>query len=172
MTKEQHLQELDTFSRRYRYDMDYLKEFLLSSPEGFEKFANFRPLSYHREFLPLDIYWVSKLAAMQVADCGECLQLNVRMALEADIDKSVVQACLQGGSRLPENLKDIFDFATAVACYRNVDPLLEERIDAQLNKRQRIELGVCVATASVYPTIKRAMGFTQRCSLVEIEFAA
>jgi len=172
MTREEYLQEMESFSRHYRYDMDYLKEFLQASPEGFEKFANFRPLSYHREFLPLQTYWVSKLAAMQVADCGACLQLTVRMALEAGIDKPLVQACLQGGSRLPEKLKDIFDFATAVASYRNIDPLLEERIDAQLDKRQRIELGVCVATASVYPTIKRAMGYTQSCSLVEIEFAA
>lgn len=172
MTREEHLQEMETFSRRYRYDMSYLEEFLQGSREGYEKFANFRPLSYHREFLPLEIYWVSKLAAMQVADCGACLQLNVRQALEAGIEKPLVQACLQGGSRLPENLKDVFDFATAVASYRNIDPQLEERIDAQLDKSQRIELGVCVATASVYPTIKRAMGYTQSCSLVEIEFAA
>ncbi|SHF33502.1 hypothetical protein SAMN04487965_1966 [Microbulbifer donghaiensis] len=172
MNEEQHLQALEAFSRHYRYDTGYLKEFLNGSPEGFEKFADFQPLATHREFLPLDIFWVSKLAAMQVADCGECLQLNVRMALEAGIEKSIVQACLQGGSRLPENLKDIFDFATSVASYRNIDPLLEQRIDAQLDQRQRIELGVCVATASVYPTIKRAMGYTQSCSLVEIEFAA
>ncbi|MGL6162271.1 hypothetical protein [Microbulbifer sp.] len=172
MTTEEHLQNLESFSSHYRYNMNYLKEFLQSSPEGYQKFADFRPLSYHREFLSLEVYWVSKLAAMQVADCGECLQLNVRMALEAGIERPLVQACLQGGSRLPENLKDIFDFATAVASYRNIDPQLEERIDAQLDKSQRIELGVCVATASVYPTIKRAMGYTQSCSLVEIEFAA
>lgn len=171
MTKEQRLQGMDAFSQRYRYDMNYLKEFLHSSPEGYEKFANFQPLSSHREFLPLDIYWVSKLAAMQVADCGSCLQLTVRKALEAGIDKPLVEACLQGGSRLPEALKDIFDFATAVASYRAIDPLLEERISAQLDKPQRIELGVSVATASVYPTIKRAMGYAQSCSLVEIEFA-
>lgn len=171
MTEVQYLQGLEAFSQHYRYDTDYLKEFLKGSPDGFEKFANFQPLSAHREFLPQEIFWVSKLAAMQVADCGECLQLNVRMALEAGIDKPLVQACLQGGSRLPEELKDIFDFATAVASYRTIDPLLEERISAQLDQRQRIELGVSVATAAVYPTIKRAMGHAQSCSLVEIEFA-
>ena len=171
MDIDHHLRDLENLSNRYRYDIDYLKEFLRGSPDGFAKFADFRPLSYHREFLPLETYWVSKLAAMQVADCGDCLQLSVRMALEAGVDKLLVQACLQGGSRLPENLKDVFDFATAVAGYRNIDPLLEERIDAQLDQRQRIELGVCVATASVYPTIKRAFGHTQSCSLMEIEFS-
>lgn len=172
MDRQQQLQKLEEFSEHYRYDMTYLKEFWQSSEEGFQKFSDFQPLSYHREFLPLETYWVSKLAAMQVADCGECLQLIVRMALEAGVDKKLVRACIQGGSSLPEDLKDIFDFSTSIASYRNIDPQLEERIDAQLDKRQRIELGVCVASAPVYPTIKRALGYTQSCSLVEIEFAA
>lgn len=172
MTRDEHLQSIEEFSSHYRYDMGYLKEFLQSSPEGYQKFVDFQPLSYHREFLPLETWWVSKLAAMQVADCGACLQLIVRMALEAGVDAKLVRACIQGGSGLPENLKDIFDFATAVASYRTIDPQLDERIDQQLDKKQRIELGVCVATTSVYPTIKRALGYTQSCSLVEIEFAA
>ncbi|GAB2892109.1 hypothetical protein ACCI51_02435 [Microbulbifer echini] len=172
MNEQQRLEEMDAFSQRYRYDMDYLREFLRSSPEGFEKFANFQPLSMHREFLPLEVFWVSKLAAMQVADCGACLQLNVRMALEADVEPHLVRACIQGGSNLPEPLKDIFDFATALASYKNIDPVLDQRIGTQLDQRQRIELGVSVATASVYPTIKRAMGHTQSCSLIEIEFEA
>ncbi|WP_193163464.1 carboxymuconolactone decarboxylase family protein [Microbulbifer hainanensis] len=172
MDIEEHRQGLQDLAERYRYDVSYLLEFLEGSPSGFAKFADFRPLSYHREFLSLESYWVSKLAAMQVADCGACLQLSVRMALEAGVDRALVEACIQGGSRLPEDLKDIFDFATAVSGYRNLDPQLEARIAAQLDKRQRIELGVCVATASVYPTIKRSLGHTQTCSLVEIEFAA
>ncbi|WP_299583811.1 hypothetical protein [uncultured Microbulbifer sp.] len=172
MNEQQRLEEMDAFSQKYRYDMDYLREFLRSSPEGFEKFANFQPLSMHREFLPLEVFWVSKLAAMQVADCGACLQLNVRMALEADVEPHLVRACIQGGSNLPEPLKDIFDFATALASYKNIDPVLDQRIGTQLDQRQRIELGVSVATASVYPTIKRAMGHTQSCSLIEIEFEA
>lgn len=172
MDRQEQLRELESFSQHYRYDATYLKELWESSPEGFRKFADFRPLSYHREFLPLETYWVGKLAAMQVADCGECLQLMVRMALEAGVDERLVRACIHGGSGLPEALKDIFDFATAVASYRNIDPQLNERIDTQLDRHQRIELGVCVASAPIYPTIKRALGHTQSCSLVEIEFVA
>ncbi|MCO1333059.1 hypothetical protein MO867_01780 [Microbulbifer sp. OS29] len=169
MSTQQHLEEMETFSRKYQYDMNYLREFLESSPEGFEKFANFKPLAMHREFLPRDVFWVSKIAAMQVADCGMCLQLNVRMALEEGVEARLVKACIQGGSGLPENLKDIFDFATAVASYKAIDPTLSQRIDTQLDRRQRIEMGVSVATASVFPTIKRAMGETQSCSLMDIE---
>ncbi|MFD1216724.1 MULTISPECIES: hypothetical protein [Microbulbifer] len=164
-------QQLTEFGEHYRYDVGYLQEFLQVAPKGYEAFQGFQALSYYREKLPLDVYWVSRLASMQVADCGECLQLSVRMALEAGLDKALVKACIEGGSRLPENLKDIFDFASAVASYRAIDPQLDARIDQQLDKAQRIELGVCVATAAVYPTIKRALGIAQRCSLMEIEYA-
>lgn len=171
MDTEAAKQQLTEFGERYRYDVGYLQEFLQVAPKGYETFLGFQPLSYYREKLPLDIYWVSRLASMQVADCGECLQLSVRMALEAGLEKPLVKACIEGGSRLSENLKDIYDFACAVASYRTIDPQLDARIDQQLDKAQRIELGICVATAAVYPTIKRALGIAQRCSLVEIEYA-
>jgi alkylhydroperoxidase family enzyme len=172
MNQQEHLQFLEGFSAHYRYDANYIREFLQGSPEGYAKLHDFLPLAAHREFLPLDSYWVAKLAASQVADCGQCLQLSVRMALEAGVSPQLVRACIQGGSKLPEELKDIFDFATGVASYRSIDPLLGERIEAQLDKSQRTEMGVAIATASMFPTIKRALGYTQSCSLVEIEFAA
>ncbi|QIL90678.1 hypothetical protein ACONUD_15915 [Microbulbifer harenosus] len=165
-------QQLAEFGEYYRYDVGYLQDFLQLAPKGYEAFQGFQPLSLYRDQLPLDIYWVSRLASMQIADCGECLQLTVRMALEAGLDKNLVKACIEGGSRLPESLKDVYDFASAVASYRAIDPQLDARIDQQLDKAQRIELGICVATAAVYPTIKRALGIAQRCSLVEIEYAA
>ncbi|WP_105102633.1 hypothetical protein [Microbulbifer pacificus] len=165
-------QQIAAFGEHYRYDVGYLQDFLQIAPECYEAFLGFQSLSSYRGKLPLDIYWVSRLASMQIADCGECLQLSVRMALEAGVDKTVVKSCIEGGSRLPENLKDIFDFASAVASYRVIDPQLDARIDQLLDKAQRIELGICVATASVYPSIKRALGIAQRCSLVEIEYAA
>lgn len=162
-------QLIKDFEQHYQYDATYLHELLQHSPAGYEKFVAFRPLSQHREQLSPETYWVAKIAAMQVADCGNCLQLIVRMALEAGVAREWVLATLQGGSKLPEPLQDIYDFATCVASYRNVDPVLQERIQRQLNKAQLIELGICIATTSIYPTIKRALGYTVSCSLVEIE---
>lgn len=172
MSQQEHQQFLEGFSAHYRYDANYIQEFLHNSPQGYAKLHDFLPLAAHREFLPLDTYWVAKLGASQVADCGECLQLSVRMALEAGVDPQLVRACIHGGSGLPEDLKDVFDFAAGLANYRPTDPLLQERIKDQLDKSQRTELGVCVASAAMFPTIKRALGYAQSCSLMEIEFAA
>lgn len=168
MPQVNYAEQLKNFAEYYQYDAGYLQEFLQHSPAGYEKFANFRPLSQHRETLDINTYWIAKLAAMQVADCGHCLQLIVRMALEAGVDRKWVTATLQGGSNLPEHLKDIYDFSTSVASYQIVDPVLRQRINDAFNKAQLIELGVCVATATIFPTIKRALGYTVTCSLVEI----
>lgn len=169
MNQVSYAQELKNFEHHYQYDAGYLHEFLQHSPAGYEKFYNFRPLSQHRETLSLEIFWIAKLAAMQVADCGHCLQLTVRMALEAGVERRWIKATLDGGSNLPENLQDIYDFATSVASYQTVDPVLSERVNSELNKAQLIELGVCIATAAIFPTIKRALGYTVTCSLVELE---
>lgn len=89
-------QLIKDFEQHYQYDATYLHELLQHSPAGYEKFVAFRPLSQHREQLSPETYWVAKIAAMQVADCGNCLQLIVRMALEAGVAREWVLATLQG----------------------------------------------------------------------------
>ena len=83
MNMTEYRRMIDDFENHYNYDSTYMRELLESSQEGFARFNNFLPLSSHREKLNTEDYWVAKLAAMQVEDCGDCLQLNVRMALEA-----------------------------------------------------------------------------------------
>jgi len=161
--------EIDNFEAHYKYDSTYMRELLDHSPEGFAKFNSFMPLSSHIEKLKLEDYWVAKLAAMQVEDCGECLQLNVRMALEAGVPKTLVQAAIQGGRDLPDQLRDVYDYAKSVANHELVDNELMDRIEARFDKGALLEFGLCIATAKVFPTIKRALGYAKTCSLVEIE---
>ena len=169
MDKAQYLKNINAFESHYHYDSTYMRELLEHSPEGYAKFDAFIPLSGHRERLTVDVFWVAKLAAMQVADCGHCLQLNIRMALEQGANKDYVKTAIHGGSKLPEELKDVFDFATGVASFIDVDPVLRERITQQFSRSEIVELGVCIATVSIYPTLKRTLGYTKSCSLIEFE---
>ncbi len=169
MNHAEQLQLIDQFEAHYRYDSTYIRELLEYSPDAFAKYLAFRPFNSHRESLSLEVFWIGKIAALQVADCGHCLQLIVRIALEAGVAKELIRATLQGGSKLSESLKDVYDYATCVAAYKLPDPILEARIRQQLSKAQLIELGICVSTVTVFPTIKRALGYTKSCSLIEIE---
>lgn len=157
------------FEAHYKYDASYMRHLLEYSPEGFAKFNDFLPLSRHRERLSLEDYWIARLATMKGADCGECLQLNVRMALEAGISSDLVRAAVAGGHALPENLKDVYHYAKSVASHDSVESDLVERIEARYDKGSLLELGICVATGMVFPIIKRALGYAKACSLIGIE---
>ncbi|MFA0813924.1 hypothetical protein [Microbulbifer epialgicus] len=169
MSNDIQLQHIREFSERYQYDNSYVEQMLIASPTCYEKFNAFVPLSHHREQLSVEAFWVAKLAAMQVADCGHCVQLNVRMALESGVDRAIIQSSLRGGSGLPAQLLDVFTFATCVASSQSIDFDLEQRVKQQLNPTQQVELSVCIATAAMYPTIKRALGYGKSCRLVEID---
>ncbi len=169
MGKSDYHQQIDDFEAHYKYDSTYMRELLDHSPTGYEKFNNFMPLASHREKLDLDMYWVAKLAAMKVEDCGDCLQLNVRMAIENGVSKSIVAAAIAGGEQLPENLKDIYAFATCVASNTQISEGLQDRMDALLDKTTLLELAMCIATAKIFPTIKRTLGYTRSCSLIKID---
>lgn len=169
MSNAEALKRIHEFEAHYQYDGAYMRELLEYSPDGFEKFNNFLPLSAHREKLNTEDYWVAKLAAMQVADCGECLQLNIRMALEAGVSRALVRAAVEGGDELPENLKEVYLYAKSVAGHNPVDPGLMVRIEARYDKGSLLEFGICIAAAMVFPTIKRAVGYAKTCNLVEFE---
>lgn len=169
MNYDEALKQINQFEAHYKYDGTFMRELLENSPKGLEKFNNFLPLSAHKEKLGPEDYWVAKLATMQVEDCGECLQLNVRMALEAGISKDLVRATINGGNGLPTNLKDVYHYAKSVAGHDLVDNDLMARIEACYDKGSLLEFGICIATAKVFPTIKRAVGYTKACSLIKIE---
>jgi alkylhydroperoxidase/carboxymuconolactone decarboxylase family protein YurZ len=169
MNNAEALKQIREFEAHYKYDGTFMRELLEHSPAGLAKFNNFLPLSAHKEKLSPGDYWVAKLATMQVEDCGECLQLNARMALEAGVSKAQVRAAIQGGNELPENLKDVYLYAKSVANHELVDSDLMNRIEASYDKGSLLEFGICIATAKVFPTIKRAVGYTKTCSLIEID---
>ncbi|QDT40579.1 Carboxymuconolactone decarboxylase family protein [Gimesia alba] len=169
MSEVDDLKEIDEFETHYQYDGTYLRELLALSPDGYAKFAAFRPLAYYQGSLDKETFWIAKLATMQVEDCGECLQLNVRFALENGIAREIIEAVLQGGDGLSEELRDLYDFAVQVASSRDLDPALEERIQSRLSRTALLDLGVCIASAKVFPTIKRAAGYANSCRLIEIQ---
>lgn len=169
MNTAEALKQIHEFETHYKYDGAYMRELLEYSPKGLAKFNNFLPLSSHREKLSPEDYWVAKLATMQAADCGECLQLNVRMALEAGVSKDIVRAAIYGGNGLSQNLKDVYHYAKSVAKHEPIENGLAGRIEARYDKGSLLEFGLCIATGMVFPTIKRAVGYAKACSLIEIE---
>ena len=169
MKTDDYLMQINEFENKYNYDTTYMRELLETSPEGYKKFDKAMPLVSHHQLLGLDEYWIAKLAAMKSEDCGECLQLNVRIALECGVTKDIIKACINGGGALSDDHKDVYDFATRISCNTLDDDKLIERINIRFNKGQLLEFGLCISTAKFFPTTKRALGYTKSCSLIEIQ---
>lgn len=160
---------LDNFEAHYQYDARYLRDLLTTNEAAFDKFNAFMPLSTHRDSLTVEAFWVAKLAAMRAEDCGGCVQLNVRMALEGGVDKNIVSSVLDAGAGLPEVLKLVYDFATSVARNEPLDENIQAEVDSHFSQKEKIEMGLCVAAARVFPTLKRAAGYSKSCQLVQVE---
>lgn len=163
------LQRTQEFGRQYHYDVGYIEALLDHSPTAFMKLQNCLPLLSHREKLSPEEFWVAKLATTQVEDCGECLQLNVRMAVEAAVPKEMVEAVLRGGEALPGNLRDVYRYVTSIAANDSVSDDVMSRIEARYDRGARLELGLCIASAKLFPTLKRAIGHAKSCSLIALE---
>jgi hypothetical protein len=163
------VQYLDNFETHYKYDARYLRDLLETSEEGFDKFNAFMPMSTHKQALSTEAFWVAKLSAMRAEDCGSCLQLNIRMALESGVSKPIIESVLYSKETLPTELKRVYDFATSIALNENLSSTDQTAIDEALTKSEKIEIGLCVAAARVFPTLKRAAGYSKACNLMEFE---
>lgn len=159
------------FETHFQYDGQFMHSMLTHAPQAYTTFENFLPMAHFRDQLPLAEYWLAKIAAMQVEDCGACLQLNVRMAQEQGVSGEWIRGALAGGDSLPEPLAQVVQYARQVAAQTGVDGALAARIQATFSSGQLAELGLAVASAKVFPTIKRAMGMIQSCSLVQVDVA-
>ncbi len=168
--QEKAIEELKGLQAHYDYDASYLYEDLYqATPTGFEKFYNFMPLSQHRDEAPIDAYLTAYLISTQAADCGPCLQLVVKMAKEAGLSSQLVQSTLNDGHDLPDHLKLVRRYALVVANAEALDPELFAAMIETYNKTIVAELALAIASARVFPTIKRALGKAQSCALTALE---
>ena len=157
------------FEAHYNYDTSYMRDILEVSPGSFQQFEQFMPISQYREKAKDELFFLGKIAAMQSEDCGTCLQLAVTMALEAGVEREIVQAALNGGEGLPPELRDVYRFSVAVASKKQEDNGLTKQLEQRYGRAVIAELALCVATNRVYPTLKRALGYAKSCSLISID---
>ncbi|WP_096086294.1 carboxymuconolactone decarboxylase family protein [Agaribacterium haliotis] len=170
-TTSKHQQAIDAFESHYQYDGSYMRELLASSPTAYQLFSDFLPLAHYREQLTLEDYWLAKIAALQTADCGACLQLNIKMAREQGLPNALIRMVIKSDAALPEDLKQVASYARQLVGPEGVDKELMQHMRKRYSQGQLLEFGLCVASATVFPMIKRAIGATQSCSVIDTELA-
>ena len=149
--------------------VDYLREMARTSASAFFRFLLFQPLAAYRKEATPDEMAVARLVATREEDCGTCLQMSVNVALGEGADPGVVRAVLDGHrDALADDLVRVWDFAEAVA---RAEPSATERSAALRERRGDavvLDLSLAVATARVYPTVKRGLGYAVACERVAV----
>lgn len=161
-------EQIATFEEHYQYDASYLRAILAASPEAMQAFDQFRAMGAFRKKLSPEAYFVVNIATMQTEDCGPCLQLVVKMALEAGVGAEVIRGVLDKDKDLPYELEVLRQFATGVAS-NNLIYGLQETVRDLFGKEALAEIALCIAASRVYPSLKRALGYAGKsCESVQI----
>jgi alkylhydroperoxidase family enzyme len=162
------------FEREFGYDLSYGREILDQAGLGaFLRFAQMQPLGTYRADVPLTPWFAAKVAAAVVADCGPCVQLVVTMALRAGVPAAVLSSVLRSDDvSLPTDVRVAVAFARA-SLHRAPD--LERARLAVLEsfgQRGLVSLAFAITAATLYPTLKVALGHGTSCALVTLDGAA
>jgi alkylhydroperoxidase family enzyme len=163
------LRRLDTEERMLGMSMDYLRHILQTSLPAFLKFSLFLPLARHRHTLPPVPYHVARVVAVQEADCGTCVQAEVKLAQQAGVDPAVLEAVIQHRvEELEPEIAHIYRFTRAVVAATGEEEALRPLLHARYGDAGMVELALGIAASRVYPTTKRALGYATSCAHVEI----
>lgn len=147
--------------------LDYLREIREGSNAAFLKVALLTPFTNHRKRLPKTAYHLAKILVTRHEDCGACVQMAINVAASDGVPEHYIRAVLnQRTEDLPVALQEVCEYAQAIAQGAN-HAALRARLVERYGKEGLIELSMAIASAQIYPTLKRAMGHTTTCATTE-----
>ncbi|MBL9134865.1 MAG: hypothetical protein JNK85_03310 [Verrucomicrobiales bacterium] len=153
--------------------LDYLHYINQHDPVAVAKLGLIKPLATHRRRLPPEALHLARLQAIRVEDCGECVQIEVNLARKAGVPPEFLRAVLSEQlENLPSDLADVVRFAFAVAVSASDEDGLRERLRQRYGDAGLVELCLGIASARFFPTLKRALGYSQSCSLIRVAVPA
>lgn len=148
------------FGKKYNYDMGYQLELLDHAPNSFEAYAKAQQLSHTREILTIEQHYSARISFMLAERCGDCVEINSRMAIEAGLPQRLVDAITQQPCQLEGTIRDIHEHAFDVAANPVPCPDRLVRLRERLGRGGLAELGVCFAGCRLFTTLKRTLSMT------------
>ncbi|MFN3153508.1 hypothetical protein [Bremerella sp.] len=161
---------LEQFAQHYDYDNGYIVQLLEDSPAAYQAFAAAQAMPNIHQVLPVEAFFVAKIAVMKTEDCGPCLNLSLKMGAEQGLERELLKKAVADPQSLPQQLRDIHDHAVAVIRNENDDADRMERIRNHYGMEAFAELAVVIVGCRIYPTLKRAMGMANHCELAKLDF--
>ena len=164
---------IDLTERKLGQSMDYLRFVSANSRAAIWKFFLFVPFSAHGRDRDKEVLTVARIAASLHEDCGACVQIAADDAVARGVDPELVRAALEADrARLSSLHSLVFRFADAVARAQPEAEDLRLQLARRLPERTMVDLALAIATARVFPSIKRALGYSSSCSRASVHHAA
>ncbi len=160
---------IDAAERRFGEKLDYMRDIASASPSAFYKFALFMPFAKHRKAAPVEGYGLAAIGALKFEDCGPCMQIAVDQALAAGVRPEVLANAVAGGAGLTAEQKLYLDFGRAVAANAPEAEELRQKLAQVLPPAAMVDLAIAIASARVFPALKRGLGRAQSCALVQVK---
>jgi alkylhydroperoxidase family enzyme len=152
--------------RRLGGSMDYLRRLGAASGAAFLKFGLFAPVAQHRRALAPAPWHLARVAATHTADCGPCVQVTVSAARLDGVAPATLRAALDGDlDALPPDEALAVRFGRAVATGAPDLADATEAVADRFGEAGRTEMALAVATALVFPHLKRGLGLAVACEL-------
>lgn len=152
--------------------LDYVRDIATESTAGFFKLALLAPFTNHRKRLPKTAYHLAKIVVTRHAGRGSCVQIALNLATRDGVPVHYIRALLDHrNEELPVALQEVCEYAQVITEGRDSEEL-REKLVARYGREGLAELAFAIASAQVYPTLKRAMGHARSCSTAELEVKA
>src|SRR5262245_41923094 len=156
--------------KRLGEPLDYMRQMYDYAPDAFWQFSRVAKVASYRSKLPAAPFHIARLVAVKHQDCGPCVQTVVNLAKEDGVEPAVLKAALTGKLEdLPESLRDVYQFADAVAARTGEEETYRERLLKVFGEEAMVELALAIALCQTFPILKRGLGHAKSCSLVKIE---
>jgi len=164
------LSGLKRWEMKLGVSVEYLRHICRTSLRLFFKFLKFSSFAQHRRVVPPGPYFVASIVATRLEDCGTCVQIAVTLARQEGVDAEHLRHVLDSRpDQLPEELAEAYHFADSVLSGSPEQETWRERIRARYGDEGLIEMAYGLAASRVFPTVKRALGYAQSCSLVPVK---
>lgn len=153
---------------RLRVPTGYITELGEASLSGFIKFLLFLPLAGHRGRTDGTLLHVARLVTFRHEDCGSCLHGAINVALDEGVAPSSIAAVLDGDhSTMPPAVSLIVRFTEGVLAMDGSECESRQDILDRFGATTLADLSLAIASARVFPAIKRVLGHSVSCAALK-----
>jgi alkylhydroperoxidase family enzyme len=161
--------QLDSLERSLGASVDYLRHLARMSNSAFFKFMGFVPMAAHHGGTPRRMLFAARFLATQREDCGTCVQIVVNQAIRENVSVEIIQALIDDDpSGLDQETRLVVEFTRAVLDNTDDQERLREELRASTGERAIVDLSLAIASARVFPMLKRSLGYAVSCQKVNL----